>query len=97
MFARTHTHTVGLPSSLGYVYFSEISGGTRIQPHCGCTNAKLRIQLVLSSDGVFAKTAPVCLEVGGVRYDYTTGKCSCHGGINMTLTVLTCSRRIDNL
>jgi len=37
-------------SGIGYVYFSRITPGTHITPHCGVCNMRLRLQLPLSVD-----------------------------------------------
>lgn len=74
------THTMSIlkllpicESSLGYVYFSVLSPGTSIEPHCGATNAKLRVHLPLKppDSECFSDCS---ITVNGEERQYCPGK-----------------------
>eukprot|EP01130_Rhizamoeba_saxonica_P003228 TRINITY_DN1381_c0_g1_i1.p1 TRINITY_DN1381_c0_g1~~TRINITY_DN1381_c0_g1_i1.p1 ORF type:complete len:377 (+),score=67.18 TRINITY_DN1381_c0_g1_i1:556-1686(+) len=57
-----------LGSCIGYTYFSKIQPGTKITPHCGPCNLKIRIQIPIS-------TSPGCtLTVGNETHEYRQDK-----------------------
>jgi aspartate beta-hydroxylase len=61
--------TISEASSLGMTSLSVVYPGTHIFPHCGPTNARLRIHLGLSvPEGAY-------LEVGGEKLYWQEGKC----------------------
>ena len=64
--------------SFGYVYFSVLSPHTYIDPHCGATNAKLRLQLPLIHKRAAARTTTVfsdcSITVNGECRPYVPGK-----------------------
>ena len=74
----THSLLQQLPvceSSFGYVYFSVLSAHTSIDPHCGATNAKLRLQLPLVSCGQKKALFSDCfVTVNGEERRYEPGK-----------------------
>jgi aspartate beta-hydroxylase len=61
--------TISEASSLGMTCLSVVHPGTHIVPHCGPTNARLRVHLGISvPEGA-------SLEVGGERISWQEGKC----------------------
>lgn len=61
--------TISEASSLGMTSLSVVYPGTHIVPHCGPTNARLRVHLCIAvADGAY-------LEVGGEKLYWTEGKC----------------------
>ena len=63
-------------SSFGYVYFSVLSPHTSIDPHCGATNTKLRIQLplIFEDDSSGRNVADCFLIVNGDERPYRPGR-----------------------
>lgn len=55
---------------LGMVYFSVLEPGTRIQPHYGITNARIRYHL-----GIEVADDRAWIEVGGERRAWRQGRC----------------------
>ena len=74
----THSLLQQLPvcaCSFGYVYFSVLSAHTYIDPHCGVTNAKLRLQLPLVSFGQDKAAFSDCfVVVNGEERRYVPGQ-----------------------
>eukprot|EP01036_Dinobryon_divergens_P041592 gene41592-55138_t len=73
----THSLLQQLPvceCSFGYVYFSVLSPHTYIDPHCGATNAKLRLQLPLINKAATAVFSDCSVTVNGEVRSYVPGK-----------------------
>eukprot|EP01040_Poterioochromonas_malhamensis_P016094 gene16094-18173_t len=84
MFAVTASVLASLDvfeTGLGYVYFSRLTAGTVIRPHCGATNCKLRMQIVLFDETEMGAETDVAgqlrlgrLTVDGETREYRAGE-----------------------
>lgn len=67
--SRAIEDAIGRPSSLGLAYLSALAPGTHLDPHCGHTNARVRVHLGL------AIPQGCELRVGSTTRTWEEGKC----------------------